>query len=152
MKKYTSSAIKPLALITVLCFSVLMIGIILIFIDIPIIGVDIGLIMLGGLTGIIFLTGYLAEKNRVLTIDEEKIVFPKGIEINGKTAYSKTEVKFCEISHIEAKLHKGDKITTKDTYFYTLKLKNNTTLTVTLYSFGKEAEKEIFEILYKNIK
>lgn len=34
-----------------------------------------------------------------------------------------------------------------DRYYHTLKLKNGTNITVTLYAYGKEAEKEIIQIL-----
>ncbi len=147
MKKYTSPATKWLIVITLLCCAVLLTGIVLAFMEIPNIGLPIGLILMGGLLGVLCLSCFLAEKSRVLIIDADRIVFPRGAKINGKTVFSKTVVKTSEIHSVESKFHKGDKIISGDCFLYTLKLKDGTNIAVMLYSYGKEAEKEIFEAI-----
>lgn len=52
---------------------------------------------------------------------------------------------------IERKQYKGDKIFTKDAYFYTIKLKNGIKINDTLYAYGKEAEAEIFRFIQNTI-
>lgn len=64
MKKYTVRATKWLAVITLICGAVLLTGIVLVFAKITNIGLSIGLILLGGLLGGIFLSCYFAEKSR----------------------------------------------------------------------------------------
>ncbi len=147
MKRYTSRATKWLAVVSLICCAVLLIGIILIFASIENIGLPIGLIFLGGLLGVLFFGCFVAEKSRYLIIDADRIVFPRGARINGKTVFSKTVVKTSEIHSVESDFHKGDKIISRDCFFYTLKLKDGTNIAVTLYSYGKEAEKEIFEAI-----
>ena len=147
MKRYSSRGTKLFAIAALICGVVLLIGIILAFADIENIGLPIGVILLGGMLGIISLACFLAEKSRTLIIDIDKVIFPKGAEINRKTAFSKTVVKTCEIHSVESKFHKGNKIISDDCFFYTLKLKDGTNITVTLYSYGKKAEKEIFEAI-----
>ena len=51
------------------------------------------------------------------------------------------------ISSVESKFHKGDKIISDDCFFYTFRLKDGTSITITLYAYGKEAEKEILETI-----
>ena len=69
---------------------------------------------------------------------------------NGKTVFQKTVVRICDLSSVESKFHKGDKIISDDCFFYTFKLKDGTSITVTLYAYGKEAEKEILETKREN--
>ena len=105
------------------------------------------MIALGGVFGILFLICYLAEKSRALIIDTEKIIFPRGADKNGKIVFQKTTVKLCDINSVDTKLYKGDGIISKDTSFHTINLKDGTTITVTLYAYGKEAENEILETI-----
>ena len=143
MKKYISKATKPLLLVTVICCALLVIGMILAFIEIPNNGLSIGLIFTGGLLGILFLACYFAEKSRSLIIDVDKIVFPRGAEIDGKVSFQKTVIAASDIRSIEKSLLKGDGLIAKDTNFYTLRLVDGKKVTVTLYAYGKQAETEI---------
>ncbi len=150
MKKYISKAAKPLLFVTLICCALLVIGIILAFIEVPNIELSIGLILTGGLLSILFLACYFAEKSRTFIIDANKIMLPRGATINGKTTFRKTVIRMSEIKSTESSLHKGDGIISKDTYFHTLKLKDGRKVTVTLYAYGKDAEKEIIEIIKRN--
>ena len=152
MKRYTSRATKVLGIVVSICVAVVLIGIILAFADAKNIGLPFGFILLGGLLGVIFLACFLAEKSRVLIIDTDKIIFPRGAERNGKTVFQKTVVRICDLSSVESKFHKGDKIISDDCFFYTFKLKDGTSITVTLYAYGKEAEKEILETIKSSIE
>ena len=150
MKRYTSKATKLFAIISLTCVAVLLIGITLLFAKIENIGFPISLTVGGGLLGILFLACFVAEKSRTLIIDADRIILPRGVIINGKTIFQKTVIQMSEIKYTESSLHKGDRIISKDTYFHTLKLKDGRKATVTLYAYGKEAEKEILEIIKKN--
>ncbi|MGN0171869.1 MAG: hypothetical protein ACI39E_03675 [Acutalibacteraceae bacterium] len=147
MKKYTSSASKCLMMITLISFAVFLTGIILALAEVANIGLPIGLIMTGGLLGIIFFSCFLAEKSRILVISVDQIVFPRGAEVNGKTVFQKTVVKTNDIRSVEIKRYTGDWLISKDTNFYLLRLKDGKKVAVTLYHYGKEAEKEIFEAI-----
>ena len=151
MKKYTSRATKWLIVVSLICGVVLLTGIILAFASIGNIGLPIGLIMMGGLLGILSFSCFLAEKSRVLIISAGQIIFPRGAEINGKSVFQKTVVKTSEISSAETHSFKGDGLIAKDTDFYTLSLTNGRKITLTLYHYGKEAEKEIWETIKSSI-
>ena len=84
MKKYIPKATKPLLFVTLICGVVLLTGIILAFAGIENMGLPIGLIMMGGLLGVIFFGCFLAEKSRTLIMDTDRVIFPRGAEINGK--------------------------------------------------------------------
>lgn len=141
MKKYVSQATKRLGTIALSFGVVLFVGIMLAFVKMTV--VSIAMIALGGMFGILFLSCFLADKSRVLIIDPEKIIFPRGADKNGKTVLQKTIVKFCDIGSVDTKLYKGDGLVSEDTSFHTINLKDGTKITVTLYAYGKEAEKEI---------
>ena len=151
MKKYTSQATKWLMIVSLICGVVLLTGIIFAFAGIGNIGVLIGLILMGGLLGIIFFSCFIADKSRALIINADQITFPRGAEINGKTVFQKTAVKTKQIRSVETKFYPGDGAIAKDTNFYTLRLKDGTRVTFTLYAYGKEAEKEIFETIKSSI-
>ena len=151
MKKYTSRATKWLAILTIISVAVLIAGIICILPHSSNVGLQIGLTMLGGLMSILFLACYFVEKSRYLTIDCEKIVLPRGADINGKIVFKRTVAKIDEITFVESNLYKGDGLTIKDTYFHTLTLKDGTKITFTLYTYGREAEKEIVETIKKSV-
>lgn len=151
MKKYNSQATKWLALVALICGAVLLTGIALLFAKIENIGLPVGLILSGGLLGILFLTCFLAEKSRVLMIDADRIILPRGVDVNGKMGSQKTVIKMREIKSVESSLYKGDGLISKDTYFYTLKLRDSKKVTVTLCAYGKDAEKEVLEITQGNI-
>ena len=145
MKKYFSRATMCLGIIALLCGVALLVGSILAFVNTSM--ASIVMIALGGVFGILFLICFLAEKSRALIIDTEKIIFPRGADKNGKIVFQKTTVKLCDINSVDTKLYKGDGIISKDTSFHTINLKDGTTITVTLYAYGKEAENEILETI-----
>ena len=145
MKKYFSRATMCLGIIALLCGVALLVGSILAFVNTSM--SSIVMIALGGVFGILFLICFLAEKSRALIIDTEKIIFPRGADKNGKIVFQKTTVKLCDINSVDTKLYKGDGIISKDTSFHTINLKDGTTITVTLYAYGKEAENEILETI-----
>ena len=151
MKKYTSQATKWLMIVSLICGVVLLTGIILAFAGIGNIGLPIGLIMMGGLLGILFFSCFLAEKSRALIINADQITFPRGAEINGKTVFQKTTIQTTQIRSVETKFYPGDGVIAKDTDFYTLRLKDGTSVAFTLYAYGKEAEKEILETIKSSI-
>ena len=151
MKKYTPRAAKWMAVTTLICGAILLAGIILAFMDVANIVLPIVLISSGGLSGIIFLSCYFAEKSRTLIIDTDKIIFPRGADKDGKIVFRKTVIKMSEIHTVERKFHKGDKIISDDCFFYTMRLKDGTTITVTLYAYGKETEKEIFKTIQEGL-
>ncbi len=151
MKKYISRAVKWFAFFAIISGVMLVTGIILIVANSSNIGLQIGLTMGGGLMGVLFLLCFLAEKGRWLTIDRNEIVLPRGADKNGKTVLKRTVIKVDEITSVERNLYKGDGVISKDTHFYTLKLKDGTKITFTLYAYGKEAENEIIETIKKSI-
>ena len=151
MKNYVSRATKYLVIFCLICFVILISGIALIVADSPNTSLKIGLTVFGGMFGFLFLICYFAERNRTLRIDSSTVIFPRGAEVNGKTVFKKTVVKIDEISSVESKLNEGDGLFLSDCYFHTLKLKDGTRITVTLYSYGKDAEKEILDIIKNRI-
>ena len=150
MKKYISRAAKWLAFFTIISVLMLMIGIILIIVKLS----DAGFVItvLGAMMSILFLCIYFAERSRWLRIDDSKIVLPRGADNNGKIVLKRTIIKMDEIVSVESKFYKGDKIVSRDCFFHTLKLKDNTKITFTLYAYGKEAEREIMETIKKSVQ
>lgn len=151
MKTYISRATKLLAILAIIGITVLISGIICLLAHSSNVGLQIGLTMLGGLMSILFLPCFLAEKSRHLTIDDEKIVLPRGANINEKTSFRRIIINTNEIRSIKSELHKGDGIIAKDTLFHTLKLNDGTRIKFTLYAYGKDAEDEILEAIKKLI-
>ena len=151
MKKYTSHATKWLAILTIMSVAVLIAGIICILSRSSNVGLQIGITMLGGLMSILFLSCFLADKSRYLTIDDEKIVLPRGASINEKTSFNRIIINTNEIRSIKSELHKGDGIIAKDTLFHTLTLNDGTRIMFTLYAYGKDAEDEILAAIKKLI-
>ena len=86
-----------------------------------------------------------------MIINADQITFPRGAEINGKTVFQKTTIQSKQIRSVEIKFQPGDGIIAKDTNFYTLRLKDGTRVTFTLYAYSKEAEKEILETIKSSI-
>ena len=151
MKIYISRATKWLAVLAIVGVTVLISGIICILAHSSNVGLQIGLTMLGGLMSILFLSCFFAEKSRCLTIDNEKIVLPRGANINEKTSFSRTIININEIRSIKSELHKGDGIIAKDALFHTLTLNDGTRIKFTLYAYGKDAEDEILAAIKKLI-
>ena len=151
MKRYTSTATKWLAIATLISVAMFATGIVLIVVNAANVGLQIGAIGFGGLMSILFVSCFFAEKSRALIIETDNFIFPRGAKVNGKTVFQKTVVRKCDISSVESKFHKGDGIISADCFFHTLKLKDGTKVTVTLYAYGKEAEKEILEMMQNSI-
>ena len=151
MKKYTSQATKRVTFLIVICTLIFLIGFVLIIVDISNKGLQIGLTLFGGFTGFLLLCCFFAEKSRCLIIDADKIVLPRGVDINGKAAPKRTVINTDEIISLKIEFYKGDNILTNGCFFYTLKLKGGTKITFTLFSYGKEAEKEIIETIKNGI-
>lgn len=151
MKKYTSCAAKWLLYLTLISALMLLLGITLIVADCPNIDLQIGLTMFGGFLFVLFLCCLLAEKSRWLTIDSNQIIIPRGADHNGKQIFKRTVINIVNIVSVESNLHKGDGLISKDTHFHTIRLKDGTKVTFTLYAYGKNAEKEIIETIKKRI-
>ena len=151
VKKYVSRATKYLVILSLICIVILTAGIVLIVVGFPNTSSIIGLTIFGGVFSLLFLVCYFAERSRTLRIDSNTVIFPRGANVNGKTVLKKMVVKIDEIGFVESKLYEGDGLFTADCYFHTLKLKDGTEITVTLYSYGKAAEKEILEFIKNRI-
>ena len=151
MKTYISRETKWLAILATVSVAVLVAGIICILAHSSNVGLQIGLTMLGGLMSILFLSCFFAEKSRYLTISDEKIVLPRGADINEKTSFNRTIINTNKICSIKSELHKGDGIIAKDTLFHTLTLNDGTRIKFTLYAYGKDAEDEILAAIKKLI-
>ena len=152
MKKYHSRATKWLAVLTLICAVSLAVGIVLVIMDFPDTSLQVCLISLGGAMGILFLTCFLADRSRALIMDHEKVIFPRGANINGKTVLQKTVVRFDQTSSVDSVLQKGDGLISSDCFFYIITLKDGTKISVPLYSYGKAAEKEILETIRQRIR
>ena len=151
MKIYISRATKWLAVLAIVGVTVLISGIICILAHSSNVGLQIGLTMLGGLMSILFLSCFFAEKSRYLTINDEKIVLPRGADINEKTSFNRTIINTNKICSIKSESHKCDGIIAKDTIFHTLTLNDGTRIKFTLYAYGKDAEDEILVAIKKLI-
>ena len=135
MKKYNSQATKWLVIPSLISIATLITGVVCVIVDISDISLRIGLISLGGLLSILLIVCCLAEGSRYLIIDDEKIDLPRGVDINGKTVLKRTVAAIDGISSIESVLRKGDRIVTKDAVFYSLRMKDGSIITFTLYAY-----------------
>lgn len=151
MKKYTSRATRWLAICTLISFFILIAGVILIITNFSNILLKAGLTLLGCMMSIFSLVAFFAEKSRYLIINDYKIVLPRGVRKNSNIVFKRTTIERSEIVSISSYLRKGNVLFTNDTNFYTIKLKDGTNFTFTLYAYGKEAEKEIFNIVKNKI-
>lgn len=151
MKKYTSRAVKWLGLLSLLCMTLLVAGIVLIAVDFPNASLKFFLTAFGGCLGVLFGGCFFAERSRSLTIDGNTVTFPPGVERNGRMVFRRTVINLAEIASVESRLVRGDKIIAGDCVFHTIKLKDGTKVTVTLYAYGKDAEREIVERLKAGI-
>lgn len=170
MKKYTPRSIKWLALLAFFGVAVLITGLAFIIVNSSNIFWEWGFILTiaGGQLSIIFLGVFFADKSRYLTLDDEKMVLPRGAFKNGERSLKRTVIKINEICSIKSEsvgssidtiidliiyviLTRVFRITSKDTYFHTLFLKDGTKIAFYLYEYGKEAEKEILKIIKNSI-
>ncbi len=153
-----------LALFSIIFAVLLSAGIILLSLNLVIGTVFSALTVLAGVLCVLCFAGFLLERTRYLMIDDDQINLPRGAEVNGKTSFQRTHVRFETISYIDSKLLKGDRgwllaltillnaVPARDTTFYEFKLKDGTQIRFTLCSFGKKAEEEIVSILKQHIK
>lgn len=151
MKKYVSRAVKRSAIFVLIGAAILIAGVALIVLNVQNIELPITLISAGGAIDVISLCVFLGEKSRYLTIDTEKIILPRGAQVNGKIAFERTVVNMNDIGSLTLEFHKGDAIIALDTNFYVLCLKNGTKIRFTLFSYGKDSEAEIYEIIKSKI-
>ena len=151
MKKYTSTSTKWLAILSAINALMLLIGIILIIFNAANIELQFLLTAFGSSMSILFLPIFFAERSRWLTIDEKTIDLPRGAKKNEKISFKRTVIDIEKIRSFEYTLHKGDGIISKDARFYTLTLKDSTTIEFTLYAYGKEAEEEIWDAIKNSI-
>ena len=151
MKKYTPCAVKWLAFAAVISAAILFAGIICIIIDLSNVGLQVGLTMFGGLMTILFLSCFFADRSRYLTLDDEKIVLPRGVHKNNKISFKRTTINTSEIRSITSVFCKGDGIISEDCFLHTMTLNDGTSIQFTLYAYGKDAEDEILEAIKKHI-
>ncbi len=147
MKKYVANYLKWIGVLSLISILVFAIGIVLFLFSELSYEIPLSLTFVGGIFGFFLTMAYFSQKSRVLTLDEEKVVLPRGAYINEKLSFSKTSIKKSGICCVERTFFKGDKIISEDTYFYTVKLKDGTKVTFPLYEYGKKAEEEIFGLL-----
>lgn len=152
MKKYTSRATLWFAICTLISFFFIIAGVILIIINFSNDALKIGLILIGCMMSIFFIIGFFAEKSRYLIINENEIILSRGVRKNNFIVFKRTVIEISEIASISSYLRKGDGFLTDDTTFYTIKLKNGTNLTFVLFTYGKDAEKEIIDIIKNKIQ
>ena len=145
MKTYVPCAVKWFALLTAISAAILVMGIICMIINAFDIGLQVLFTLFGGFMTVLFISCFFAAKSRYLTMDQERIVLPRGVEKNGIISFRRTVVPKNEIRSIGSVLRKGDGILAKDTLFHILTLKDGTRIMFTLYSYGKDAEHEILD-------
>ena len=85
--------------------------------------------------------------NEIIPFDSYKVVKNCNCVIS-----SNSDILTIGNKHNAIVFYKGDKIVSRDCFFHTLKLKDNTKITFTLYAYGKEAEREIIEIIKKSVQ
>ena len=165
MKKYDRSDKTILAVIAVVCVCSLIAGVILVIAKIPLLALKVGLIVFGLCLSAIFVPAAFAVRRYYLIIDEEKVDFPIGCSIEGKSNSKRTVVRFDEIRSVKTKFYEGDTVFVSvilmlfgmpsmgDTYFYTLNLKDNRQIEVNcIRLYGNKAEKEIFEMICQSVE
>ena len=152
MKKYTPCDAKWYAAVAAACAVALIVGLVLLVAGNQNDSLIFCLIGLGGFFSLLFFGVFLAEKSRFLVIDDQKIIFPRGATQNGKLAWQRTTVNRADLISMERELHRGDPlIDSKDCFCYILTLKDGTKVSVHLYAYGKNGEKEIAETIRQNI-
>ena len=151
MKKYRSIYAKWFDVPAVISALVLIIGVFMLISGYPNSTASFALIFIGSIMGMLFFACFLSEKSRVLIIDTDKVIFPRGVRRNSKLISKKSVVRFDEMNSLECEFYKGDGFIAGDTNFYTLKLRGSVKMEMTLYAFGKDAENEIYETIRQRI-
>ena len=152
MKRYDSQAIKYMAILSFISIVTLIAGVVLVVANVSNTGLKIGLIAAGGSLSILFIGCYLAERSRYLIIDDAIIDLPRGAILNGKMVFKRIAIDIDDISSIESKLLKGDRIVTKNGHFYSLRMKDKSIITFTLYAYGKKSETDIVTTIRERIR
>ncbi len=155
MRKYESTALPLMRALALFCLASLVIALALTVLDWGSASIKGLFWFFGGMGVMLFIPCYFAEKSRYLLIDSEKItltfgsmrLLPNG---KGKLMTKRLTLPFCEISHIDVEFYEVQTLHAKPTNFYVFTLKNGERYRVTLYSYGKEAVKEILGILREN--
>ena len=149
MKKYIKSEVKVFAILTIVCFLMIVAGVVTILFAQDQLYWILLLLGFGISMGIVFLTVlFICARNYIL-LDDENIVFP--ITRSPKLCFKRNTVAFGDIKCIKPISHKGDGIISKDTTMYRFILYNGLEFTETFYSYGKESELEIVSHLKKYI-
>ena len=146
MKKYTSIELRKSAIVAVLFLAVTLIGLIPAFVN----GLALDFLLAFTWLPVLFVGCYFATRSRYLTLDEEKVSFPRGVG-NGIRFFQRTTVNFCDVQSLVSELKKGDGFITGDCLWYTMTMKDGTKISFYLYEYGKEAEQEIIETIRSNI-
>ena len=164
MKKYRFSSFKWFVVVLLVFVLMLAVGIILLVSGMPFEGFPAVLVCMGAALGVLTAFFFFVAACRTLTIDDEKIVLPRGTRINGKAPFKRRALPFDEISSFSSRFVEGDHgrallisyvltgIALADSIFYSIKTKDGTTIEFTLYDFGKESEKEISETIRRRVK
>ena len=91
MKKYRSIYAKWFAVPAVISALVLIIGVFMLISGYPNSTASFALIFIGSIMGMLFFACFLSEKSRVLIIDTDKVIFPRGVRRNSKLISKKVE-------------------------------------------------------------
>lgn len=150
MKTYTQPGAKLLGALTGICGLLCAAGCLLLLWAPERVEWIVLCLVAGGLLGILFLASWLACAACPIYLDDVGIVFP--ITRAPRLRFRRNPVRYCEIDHVRAILHRGDGMRTKDTVFYRFVLKNGLEFTETLFSYGKTAEQEITEHLKQHTR
>ncbi len=158
MKKYTPIATKWLAVLSLICGVMVVVGIVLGFIESGVSDVLLLLICMGTMLGIVFFPAFLASRTRYLLIDEKTIVLPRGTAVNGKvTLRKRTVIQRKDILSLSSQYYRAPLILKiladhADQTYHTITLKDGTSIRFQLSEYGKKAEKEILAIIRRRIE
>lgn len=149
MKKYVSVELRKTAIVAIILSAAALIGLIVTFTE-GFLSEAFILTLFLLLLALLFWVCWLAEKSRYLTVDEEKVSFPRGVG-NGIRFFQRTTVYFRDVQTIVSELKKGDGFITGDSLWHTMTMRDGTAISFYLYEYGKEAEREIIETIQNRI-
>ena len=145
MKKYVQSATKISGVLLIVCVLMIAAGVLLTVLSPEQRDLICFLFAFAIPWAIILLVIYIPSARSYLLMDDEKIVFP--LTRVPKLSLKRNTVMFSEIKRVKVVFEEGDGIIVKDCNFYRFHLKNGLEFTETLFSYGKESEKEIVSVL-----
>lgn len=163
MRTYRSSSLNWVGSALFVFVLMLAAGILLLVSGMPFEGVPAVLVCMGAPLTVLLAAVFFGVASRNLTLDDEKIVFPRATRINGKNHFKRRAVPFEEICSFSSKFAEGDHgwavlisfVLTgnaqRDTIFYSVKTKDGTSIDFTLFDYGKETEKEIAETIRRKM-